>query len=242
MLTAIGCFLAYWIIWSATPDSSLTGTCVKAGATGGFAIALLFGGSVGHAFMPLGSFLGLMGLGLAFGALGDFALARAGDRAFLTGMAAFALGHLIYAYALWRRTQNIIAMELPYDNGATFAGAAITAHQITALIVLAVLLASTEVWLAPHTAHLRWPVRGYVLVIGAMAASVIFLLPNGGTALLRLGAALFVLSDILLALKLFRVTTPQARAALSLTLWPAYWLGQVLLMVGAVLYEMFPKG
>jgi uncharacterized membrane protein YhhN len=114
--------------------------------------------------------------------------------------------------------------------------------QMGALLGLALLMLSTEVWLAPKAGVLRWPVRGYVVVIGTMAAVAILLVENTGVGVLRLGAALFVLSDMLLALRLFVVTGPKAQRALSLMLWPAYWLGQVLLILGANGYGAFPKG
>jgi len=108
--------------------------------------------------------------------------------------------------------------------------------------LLALLLISTEFWLAPRAGALRWPVRVYGLVIGAMAMTVILLPANGGDTILGLGAALFLLSDTLLALRLFVVTAPMRQRALSLAVWPSYWLGQSLILIGAVLYWDFPKG
>ncbi|RID93596.1 lysoplasmalogenase [Gemmobacter lutimaris] len=141
--------------------------------------------------------------GLALGAAGDFLLSRPGEHAFLGGMAAFAAGHLAYALAF----------------GAGMPGWPV-------LMGLGLLAVSTEAWLAPRTGALRWPVRGYVLVICAMAA----LAAARSEPLLRLGAALFVASDLMLALEMFVIRDPARRRILARALWPAYWGGQALIL------------
>lgn len=154
---------------------------------------------------------GLVTAGLALGALGDFALSRPGHRALLAGMAAFALGHL--AYAVW------------------FLGsvAAPDALRLGAMLGLLLLMVSTRVWLLPFTGALAPAVAAYVGVIAAMG--LLALASTNGTALA--GAALFILSDILLALALFRPVGLVGRRLLSLALWPAYWGGQALILLGA---------
>ncbi|MFS4439251.1 lysoplasmalogenase family protein [Paracoccaceae bacterium GXU_MW_L88] len=147
--------------------------------------------------------------GLAFGALGDLALSRPGERAFLAGMAAFALGHLFYAVEM-----------INLSRGVAIAPAA-------ALLLLA---ASTEFWLAPHTGTVRWPVRLYVAVITLMGLAALTL-PLGP---MQIGAALFILSDLLLALHLFVITEGASHRRLALALWPAYWLGQALILIGGL--------
>ncbi len=142
-------------------------------------------------------------VGLALGAVGDFLLSRQGEGAFLGGMAAFAAGHLAYALAF----------------GAGMPGWPV-------LIALGLLATSTEAWLAPHTGALRWPVRGYVLVICAMAT----LAAARSEPLLRLGAALFVASDLMLALEIFVIRAPARPRLLCCALWPAYWGGQALIL------------
>ena len=108
-----------------------------------------------------------------------------------------------------------------------------------ALIALAALLLSTEVWLAPRTGAGRCPVRGYVGVIGLLGASVLLLPAHPETPavpILQTGAALFILSDALLACRLFLCPAGPAARWLSLTLWPAYFCGHALILRGAVLY------
>ncbi len=76
--------------------------------------------------------------------------------------------------------------------------------------------------------------RAYVGLIGLMGLAVLFL-PATGASCSFAGAALFIASDLLLALRLFVVRDPGLRRGLSLQLWPAYWLGQALIGWGAVL-------
>jgi uncharacterized membrane protein YhhN len=150
-------------------------------------------------------------LGLALGAAGDFALARAGQRWFLAGMAAFAAGHL--AYAGW---------FLAVAGGPSAA----------ALAVAALCGATTEFWLAPHTGGLRAPVRGYVAVILLMAAAAAGLPPGHGRV--QEGAALFVVSDLALSLHLFVLPAGALRRAAAWAVWPLYWGGQALILWGAL--------
>lgn len=165
----------------------------------------------------------LIALGLGLGALGDFLLSRNGDRAFLGGMAAFALGHLAYVAALWTLMQVTGTTAGQWIIGAG----------------LVMLVASTEFWLAPHTGALRWPVRGYGIVIGAMGLTALFLGPVEGRETLWLGAALFILSDLMLALRLFVVKDTGKARALSYALWPAYWGGQFLILIAA--FSIWPR-
>ncbi|SPH16770.1 hypothetical protein DEA8626_00281 [Defluviimonas aquaemixtae] len=151
--------------------------------------------------------------GLALGALGDFFLSRPGNQAFMAGMAAFAAGHLAYA-------------------GAFLAVGADALPVLPALLLLALAL-STEVWLAPHTGALRWPVRGYVVVITLMAYTALSISADVSGAVIAIaGAGLFILSDLLLALETFVVAAPDTRRGLARLLWPAYWGGQLLILVG----------
>lgn len=144
-------------------------------------------------------------LGLAAGSAGDFFLSRPGRPAFLAGMAAFATGHLGYAVVFLASPSLAIALPT---------------------VAMLALAASTESWLIPRCGDLRWPVRGYVLIIATMAIAAMTLPAARWPAMI--GAGLFVLSDLLLAVHLF--VAP--RRWLALTLWPAYWLGQALILAG----------
>ncbi len=207
-LLSFTAFVAYWVLWSHKDLVPMAGSVAKAAAVAPLAVIAAMAG------------LWPMALGLGLGALGDFALSRRGQPAFLAGMAAFALGHLAYAVAFWARADV----------------AALTPWHFAGLLGLVLLLISTEFWLAPRAAALRWPVRGYVVVIGVMSALAVLLAPGAGRAMILIGVGLFVVSDLLLALRLFVVTAVTRQKALSLTLWPAYTLGQVLILLGSLAY------
>ncbi len=213
--------LWYWALFAARPggQTSWPASLVKTGATGLLALGVWLGGAPGW-----------LVFGLGLGALGDFALSRPGERWFLAGMAAFAAGHLVYAGWIAGRALQVGGFD-------------ISALSIGGLICLLALLLSTEVWLAPFTGALRWPVRVYVLVIGAMAATIVVLPSNGAaTTAIRLGAALFVLSDVVLAIRLFRAHGPGFDRPLGAAVWPLYWLGQAAIGLGGAFYAVLSKG
>lgn len=216
-LAAAVAALAYWAGFAAKEAPGQAGAAVKTASTGLLALILWAGGP-----WPVA-------LGLTVGAAGDWFLAQRGERAFLAGMAAFAAGHLAYVFGFLTRAAEI-----------GFAGADPVRLVLAALLLG--LVASTEIWLAPRTGALRWPVRLYVLVIGAMGLSLLALPQGGGSGQLWLGGALFILSDLLLALRLFVVQARGRQVALSLMLWPAYWGGQALIAWGALLFRAGAAG
>lgn len=166
------------------------------------------------ALVPVGLALGApfwFVAGLALGAIGDGLLSRPSEHAFLAGMAAFVAGHLAYVAAF----QTLGAAWPP----------------AIPLVVFLLLALSTELWLAPHTGALRWPVRGYVLVITAMGLAAFALPP--GYEIARLGVLAFVLSDLILALDLFVLPDrTRLRPPLQRLLWALYWTGQALILAG----------
>jgi uncharacterized membrane protein YhhN len=214
---AAACALAYWLVWSHRDMPGRLGAAVKAASTGLLALVLARAQAAG------GGWFWLMPLGLALGAAGDLFLALRGARMFLAGMAAFGAGHLAYAAGLMLRTA-----EIGFDG--------LSAAEWGALAGLLALVVSTEAWLAPRTGALRGAVRVYVALIGGMGLAVLLVPQAAGQLQLRVGAALFILSDFLLALRLFVVRDPRLQRMLSLKLWPAYWLGQLVIGWGAVLF------
>ena len=98
------------------------------------------------------TWLGTWGLAiaLALSALGDYALSYEGEKPFLIGLIAFALGHFVYvllAVPLWQ-----------------------TVHW-PMVVVLGLLAISTARWLLPFTGALKIPVAIYVLLICAMGVA-----------------------------------------------------------------------
>ncbi|QEW27663.1 lysoplasmalogenase [Roseovarius indicus] len=143
---------------------------------------------------------------LALSAFGDFALSREGERAFLAGLCGFALAHVAYI--------------------ALLAGLVEGAPPVVPLVALLALAVSTELWLAPHTGEMRWPVRVYVGLITVMAGCALAL--PGAMWLAALGAGAFVLSDTVLAVQLFRRdVAARFDRALSAVLWALYYGAQM---------------
>jgi len=156
---------------------------------------------------------GLLVAALVFSALGDFALSREGRAAFLYGLAAFALAHLLQVLVF----TGVAARPL-WD--------AFALAPLLAVFLLGVGL-SAEIWLVPHVGGLRWPVRIYVGLITAMGIAALTV----GSALLALGVGLFIGSDILLAWRLFRMTeTDPLHEPMGWAVWLFYVVGQALIV------------
>lgn len=218
-ILSLAAAMAFWLGFATREVKGVAGAAVKTASTGLLAVLALAQAGM----LEPGGWFWLIPVGLALGALGDLMLALGGIGRFLAGVAAFGLGHLAYAGGLlWR------GAALGFDGVSPAEGLALGG--------LLVLLVSTEVWLAPRTGELRQPVRGYVGLIGLMGVAALLLPDHAGQGILRAGAGLFILSDLMLALQLFVVKDTGWRRRLALTLWPAYWAGQALILWGAVLY------
>ena len=150
---------------------------------------------------------------LALSAIGDFGLSRHGRAAFLYGLAAFALAHLLYIL-LFGETSGRPLLE------------AFSAAPLLAVFLVGVGL-SAEIWLVPHVGGLRWPVRVYVVLITGMGLAALTV----PVAALALGVGLFIASDILLALRMFRMSeTDPLHGPLGWAVWIFYVAGQALIV------------
>ena len=149
-------------------------------------------------------------LGLVLSLGGDVALMFESNRAFMIGLVLFLLAHVVYC----------IAFTLP--NGFH------TADLITGAILLAVAVAAYG-YLAPGLGKMKGPVIFYILVICFMvnrAASTFFgeaFTPTQAW-LMTVGATLFLLSDLVLAINRFRHPFKTNRFGLFL-----YFGGQLLI-------------
>ncbi|MET4781961.1 lysoplasmalogenase [Glaciihabitans sp. UYNi722] len=120
----------------------------------------------------------IVSLAILFSWLGDILLGTPGDVGFLLGLGSFFLAHVAYLVVFLRPLRRRRVTRL----------AALLTLWWAALIAV----------LAPHLGTLLVPVALYGLVLGAMASAA--LACNGWIAG---GALLFLVSDTLLALKLF---------------------------------------
>ncbi|WP_374395230.1 lysoplasmalogenase family protein [Tabrizicola sp.] len=214
---ALGTAVVYGLRFATREEKGWLGAAVKTASTGFLALAVVLAAAGG------GAWFWLVPLGLALGALGDLCLALKGERLFLAGVGAFGLGHLAYAGGFLLRSG-----ALGFDG--------VSGAEGLVLAVLLALLVSPEVWLAPRTGGLRGPVRGYVALIGLMGVAAVLLPDAPGQGVLRAGAALFILSDLMLAVEMFVARDPRLRRGLALALWPAYWGGQALIAWGALAF------
>ncbi len=208
LIIAAFCALVFWLRHAGDDTPVTQATWVK---TASMALLMLYG--------FLSAAPALIVLGLAFGAVGDYALSRKGDRAFLAGMIAFGLGHLAYA-AGFLTARPDAATSLPPAFWSVFAG-------------MIALCALTAFWIAPKAGRFKWPVRAYALVIAAMALSATFLHETPGRLLTYIGVTAFVASDLILALRLFVFQRADIKLVAARMLWPLYWGGQALILWGA---------
>jgi uncharacterized membrane protein YhhN len=138
--------------------------------------------------------------GLALSLLGDVCLMFSGERWFVAGLASFLLAHLAYSAGFVTRWQaGWLAI-------------------LWLIVYLAVGVGMGRLIL-PYASRLRGPVAAYVLAILTMAW-----LGAGVSVTAGLGAALFVVSDGLLAYDRFVRPFPHARLFVLTTYWLAQWL------------------
>jgi uncharacterized membrane protein YhhN len=144
--------------------------------------------------------------GLCFGLMGDVLLMLRRGR-LRQGMAAFAVGHILYLLAFARGARSL---SWPVLAGLLAYGAAVF------------------LFLSPRLGPLRWPVLAYVTIITLMvwlAASRYLGLRDEKSALALAGGLLFLFSDSVNAVKRFRRTF---RLAEVLVLLP-YFTAQLVL-------------
>ena len=142
---------------------------------------------------------------LALSALGDLFISRDGEAAFLAGLGSFLCAHIAYVALFW--------------------GVAGGASPVFA-IAFGVYAVCMLRWLWPHLAEMKAPVCAYIAVIYAMgvvaAGAPVALWP------VIAGAALFVISDSVLAAETF-VFKDAPRRWTAPVIWSTYYASQVLI-------------
>jgi len=206
---AVAAALAYWVRHAGVDAPSLPASVIKTLSTASLALLGLVIGAPGWIIA-----------GLALGSLGDLALSRPGDRAFLAGMIAFALGHFAYV--------------VEFGSLIDIANTGYPAAFWVTLAAMIVLIPLTALWIAPQAGTFAMPVRAYGVVIALMALSASLLPDSAGRWLVQLGVGSFVASDLILALRLFVMQSARPRLWAARSLWPLYWGGQALILAGSV--------
>ena len=163
--------------------------------------------------------VGLMMLSVALiaCAVGDFFLSREGDEAFMSGVGAFAIGHLAYSALFWLHPSSDLQR---ITDGWPLAAALV----LLGLVMMVVLFSKAGA--------LRWPVMGYVPIIVLMGIMAMAMPFNGGLALVLPAALLFIVSDFVLSQELFVLPeTHKLRRVTPYVVWAFYWLAQALFLV-----------
>lgn len=148
--------------------------------------------------------------GLVASWLGDFALLGRGRPAFVAGLAAFLIAHVLYIAGFFSRG---------IDGPATVASAGF----------MAAFGAVVLVWLRPHTGSLFAAVAAYVVAISAMVATGVGTHADASAWGLAVGAIGFAVSDMAVAKDRF-VTPGVANRRWGL---PVYFASQFLIAVAA---------
>ncbi len=154
-------------------------------------------------------------LGLFFSLGGDVALMFTSSKAFLAGVGCFLLAQVVY--------------------GATFATrGALSGSWVGTAIVMLLLFVALMAYLYPHLGKMRVPVMVYAAVISFMVLTAIGARQSsrfGATqaALVAVGAILFYISDVILAVNKFAHPFKRYRL-LNLS---AYYAGQLLIALSA---------
>ena len=162
--------------------------------------------------------------GLLFSMAGDVLLIfQAKPKAFLAGLVAFLIAHLIYISA-FIYAQSSLKLGL---NGAGEVAAAVGVVLVGGVVYR---------YLSPGLGNMRVPVIAYIVVISAMVhrALAVALVYTGAMtqpALMVAGALLFYLSDAILAINKFRFDgqLPRGRSWNLMT----YYAGQLLIALSA---------
>lgn len=167
---------------------------------------------------PLPGFYGWMLAGLVFCLVGDVCLALPQRPAFLVGLVAFLVGHLMYVVAF----AQISPLRLWLSAGA---------------VCVVAVSAGAFMWLRPHLGKMTGPVVAYILIISLMLIGAAGVIRSGGLRpegqwLVLAGALFFYVSDLFVARQRF-VTQAFVNRAVGL---PLYYAGQFMLAfsIGAV--------
>jgi hypothetical protein len=183
---------------------------------------------------PAGGYALFIAIGMTFGLVGDLLLAGVlpGGRNVIAGIAAFGVGHVFYITAMVR---------LATAAGLTSPGPRWVALAVWLLVGLVgwyvvVWRGAAAAGIAPTVVH--WIALPYALLLATTAGIAMGLaLQDGRFIPLGLGAALFLLSDLILAGQMF---SGLIFPLISDAIWLTYGSGQMLIVysIGAALARL----
>lgn len=157
---------------------------------------------------------------LALSALGDAFLSQDGDKAFLGGLGSFLAAHLAYVALFVLAGGRLSALtETPW-------------HTVAALIMAVFAIGMLRLLWHRIGSDLKVPVVVYVAAIFAMGVTGL----TTNSALVIVGAVLFMASDALLAIEKFLAEAVERhRVWMRYAVWALYYLAQLAIMLGFLL-------
>lgn len=153
----------------------------------------------------------LLGLALASCALGDLFLSRKKEDWFIAGLISFLVGHFFYIILFWK------AVNFNAPNWAV----------ISLLIVYAVIFGAI---LIKKAQKYQIPIVAYISILSVMGIVALHLPSN--LNYVSIGAMIFIISDSLLALRMFVVKEEKIKNKLSIGVWSTYITAQFLIFYG----------
>jgi len=160
---------------------------------------------------PVPAYFHYLLVGLIFCLVGDVCLGLPQKKAFMAGLVAFLLGHILYIFGF----STLVAVSEWFSLGA---------------FILVVISALIFFWLRPHLKSMMIPVLIYILVITIMAVGAWAVFGKStfqisGRTLILVGALCFYVSDIFVARQRF-IKEQYRNRLLGL---PLYYAGQFML-------------
>ena len=152
---------------------------------------------------------------LLFAWLGDIALLKHSKVFFMLGLVSFLVGHLCMS----THVVGLLSTSLT------------AAAPVAIFIVILSLALGLFNYLRPHLGSLKLPVLAYCLVLankGCLALILMWQIPNAYTALVAVGALVFMVSDFTLAIN--RFVKPIQKA--HLWVMSSYTLAQAMMVLG----------
>jgi hypothetical protein len=228
--------LASWLAWFALLTAAIIFGNRGAGpaatwARMGSSLVLVVAAGIGCAFWRgsrAGRFIALVALGMTLGPTGDFFNAELLDTLVplpspvLGGMVSFGLGHIAYILACL----SAAAAANLHNAQARYAWLAVWLALATAGWCAIVYAGASD-----STRDLVWPALPYSLLLASTAGWATGLAAQSRAfSIMALGAALFFLSDMILAWGLFRGSIPHQTEFV----WLTYGPGQMLIVFGAL--------
>ncbi|HKP12100.1 MAG TPA: lysoplasmalogenase [Blastocatellia bacterium] len=155
----------------------------------------------------------LLSSALSLSALGDVFLGLAGEQWFAYGLGAFLVAHLFYIMLFVRNR--------PEPFAASAARKAVAALMIAFAVTMLA-------WLWPSLGAMRPPVTAYICALTGMGVTATLARLRGWRV--AAGAALFIVSDSLIAVGKFK--TPVNRG--DYVIWATYYAAQVCIALGFI--------